>query len=133
MHAVQAAVLHPWQANGTNDSGTWPALSVEAVMARYAMPRIDLLKMDIEGSEKEVFTAATIDRWLPRVQVLAAEVHPDMRAGALTAVEAALERYGPWVRTRVGEYMLAARPTQRLRSKGTRTGAKDTWFWRLFG
>ena len=25
------------------------------------------------------------------------------------------------------------RPTQRLQSKGTRTGAKDTWFWRLFG
>jgi FkbM family methyltransferase len=100
-------------ANTTDANTTWAAVTIDEVMARYSMPKIDFLKMDIEGSEFEVFTGPTLGKWLPRVQVIGAEVHSDMKTGAEGAINAALERHGPFKRTRLAEYVLAARPARR--------------------
>ncbi len=46
-----------------------PAVTVSDIMKKYGWKRIDLLKMDIEGSEKSVFEG-DISGWLPMVKVL---------------------------------------------------------------
>lgn len=58
-------------------------------IADLGLPRIDLLKIDIEGSETELFSART-DAWLPSVGAIAIELHgPQHRA----VFEAALAGY----------------------------------------
>ncbi len=39
--------------------GDIQAISIDDIITKYDLPRIDLLKIDIEGSEKEVFSAPT--------------------------------------------------------------------------
>jgi FkbM family methyltransferase len=50
------------------------ATTIEALLVRSGRPFIDLLKMDIEGAEEELFTAAP-DGWLRRTRHLAIELH----------------------------------------------------------
>jgi FkbM family methyltransferase len=52
---------------------------------------IDILKMDIEGAEKDVFEG-DVESWLPRVRVLCIELHDHMRPGSVRAVYSALVR-----------------------------------------
>jgi FkbM family methyltransferase len=51
------------------------AISIEELLARYAPEgMIDLLKIDIEGAEAEVFSGPMV--WLDRVACIVAELHP---------------------------------------------------------
>jgi hypothetical protein len=51
-----------------------------------------LLKLDIEGSEKEVFEK-NYETWLPNTKMLIIEVHDHMRKGAAKSVFAAMNKY----------------------------------------
>lgn len=51
------------------------SLTMSKIMEDLAIERIDLLKMDIEGTEKKVLQAAT--DWLPKVQAMVIELHGD--------------------------------------------------------
>jgi FkbM family methyltransferase len=51
-----------------------PAISIPEVVARAGFPHIDALKMDIEGSEAEVFRTGW-EAWLPFVKNIAVELH----------------------------------------------------------
>lgn len=55
------------------------AVTVDGLMDTYKLDRIDLLKVDIEGAEMEVFgdTAA----WIDRVDAVAIELHEALRPG----------------------------------------------------
>jgi hypothetical protein len=53
---------------------------------------IDILKLDIEGSEKEVFEAG-FEYWLPRTKAIIIELHDHMRAGASKALFNAIGKY----------------------------------------
>ena len=53
---------------------------------------IDILKMDIEGSEKEVFSS-NYAYWLPRTRCIIIEIHDFMRAGSSNAVFATMAKY----------------------------------------
>jgi FkbM family methyltransferase len=100
-----------------------PATTVDALVERYALERIDLLKMNIEGSEREAM--AGIHRSYPLVRHAVISCH-DFRADAgdgeefrtSAAVEQALSAWGftvlrrrddprPWVR----EYRYASAPS----------------------
>jgi FkbM family methyltransferase len=65
------------------------------VMREFGLPRVDLFKMDIEGSEFQVFRGEGVERWLPKVSVLIAELHDDMRPGSEQAVKDAIRRQRP--------------------------------------
>ena len=54
--------------------------------------QIDILKIDIEGSEKEVFQHGYAD-WLPKIKVLIIELHDRMVPGASAAVFSAINQY----------------------------------------
>ena len=63
-----------------------PATSISDLLRELNLSHFDVIKMDIEGSEKEVFEAADVHVWLSHVKVFLAELHPDMREGSDTAV-----------------------------------------------
>jgi FkbM family methyltransferase len=61
------------------------AISIKNVMDENGFPQIDLLKIDIEGSEKEVFESDT-ESWLPLVNNMIIETHDKYRKGTAKAV-----------------------------------------------
>lgn len=50
------------------------AITVEALLTLAGMPRVDVLKIDIEGAEEELFSA-DCDTWLRRTRHLVIELH----------------------------------------------------------
>jgi FkbM family methyltransferase len=68
------------------------AISLDDLLDQFQLKHIDILKMDIEGSEKEVF-GAHYDRWLPVTKCLIIELHDRMKPGCSKAVFNAMARY----------------------------------------
>jgi FkbM family methyltransferase len=58
-------------------------VTVLDVMRTFGWTHIDLLKLDIEGSEKEVFEAAY--PWIDSVDIIVAELHDTLRRGCSLA------------------------------------------------
>jgi FkbM family methyltransferase len=70
----------------TEDSaGEIEGISIDEVMRRHHLPYIDLLKIDVEGSEKEVFSS-NVD-WLSRVHFMLIETHDRLQPGCTAAIE----------------------------------------------
>lgn len=57
------------------------AYSIKNIMEQYGLPFIDILKMDIEGSEFYVFDDDKCNEWLGKVKCLIIECHDDKVAG----------------------------------------------------
>lgn len=68
------------------------AWSIESLMNEFDLQHIDVLKIDIEGSEKELFENNT-EFWLPKVKVLIVETHDRMKSGSSKSVFSALVNY----------------------------------------
>jgi FkbM family methyltransferase len=49
-------------------------ISIPTLMCKYCMPKLDILKMDVEGAEKDVFQS-NAERWLPLVDLIIIEIH----------------------------------------------------------
>lgn len=62
------------------------AVSIDTLMREADIQSIDLLKIDIEGSEKEVFDSCN---WISRVRIIVIELHDRIKPGCRRAVEAA--------------------------------------------
>lgn len=56
---------------------TVPGLTIQSLLAESGFDDIDVLKIDIEGIERHIFTEA---KWLQRVRCLLIEFHEDTRA-----------------------------------------------------
>lgn len=67
--------------------------TVARLLAGSGFDEIDLLKIDIEGAEKEVFSAPDVDEWLPKVKVLAIELHDRMKRGCSYEFFKAMSKY----------------------------------------
>ena len=76
----------------TEDAETFKALSISDIMAQYQVDEIDILKLDIEGAEKEVFTH-DYDRWLPKTKILIVELHDRKKEGCSSAFIKAMVNY----------------------------------------
>jgi len=50
------------------------ATSIPSLLNEFAIPRLDILKMDIEGAEELIF-ASNPEGWLARVELLIIEIH----------------------------------------------------------
>lgn len=68
-----------------------PSITMGELMALYDLPFIDILKMDIEGAEKEVFSGQ-ID-WLSRIGVIAIELHDHIKTGCSRAFYSAVSPF----------------------------------------
>jgi len=68
------------------------AVTIGELLGDTSLSEIDILKIDIEVSEREVFSSG-YEEWLPNVKVLMIELHDDLRAGCSEAVNSAVESY----------------------------------------
>lgn len=65
------------------------AIGIETLLARAAADRIFILKLDIEGAERDLLAAAA--PWIDRVDILVAELHEGLAPGAEAAFAAATQ------------------------------------------
>lgn len=76
---------------GTHGAGRVRAVTLEKLMADYGLERIDLLKMDVEGAEKEIFEHSSA--WIDRVGLIAVELHDWIRSGSSERVRLAAREF----------------------------------------
>ena len=67
-------------------------VTLQSLMTRYNIDSIDLLKIDIEGAEYELFSI-NYDEWLSKTTVIVVEVHDWFRGGTSAVLIKALARY----------------------------------------
>lgn len=68
-----------------------PATTVAELIKNYGLSSIDLLKLDIEGSEKEVL--ADSESWLKAVKIMIVELHEGSRKGCKEAWDKAIKEF----------------------------------------
>jgi FkbM family methyltransferase len=85
--------------------GECPGVTISMLMRQFGFPRIDLFKCDIEGAERELFSAGS-DQWLPQTRFIAVETHG---ADCLDAVLEATSRHGFYYQ-RFRDLRIFARP-----------------------
>lgn len=74
-HTTGQSIVH--QVGETGDLEV-PARTVGGLLDEAGMGEVDLMKLDIEGGERQVIADAA--NWAPRVKRIAAELHYDMNA-----------------------------------------------------
>jgi FkbM family methyltransferase len=72
-----------------NSPGVVQGITMDALLRQYGRSSIDLLKIDIEGAECEVFSAECRP-WLSRTNVLIVEIHDHFKPGCSQALENAI-------------------------------------------
>lgn len=86
--------------------GNVRGISINFLMEKYKLDSVDILKLDIETSEKQVFLD-NYDDWLPKVKMMIIELHDWMEEGCskpfFTAVNKAFPKYNYSMR---GEYTI---------------------------
>lgn len=78
--------------NSESISPTVKTITIEAIMKTYGIETIDILKIDIEGFEKELFEINS-EKWLPHVHCLIIELHDRMKDGCSKSVFSAISNY----------------------------------------
>ncbi len=68
------------------------ARSLPSIMHEFGVEKIDLLKVDIEGAERQIFGEG-IGEWLPKVRSVVVEVHERMYPGCAEIVSNALQGF----------------------------------------
>jgi FkbM family methyltransferase len=68
---------------------SFPAFTVDEILDNSGFDRVDILKVDIEGAEKEVFEG-DVERWLGRVGLLILELHDRFKPGCEEAVSSGI-------------------------------------------
>jgi FkbM family methyltransferase len=80
-------------AKGTARMPSVNGITIDDVLKRWGGGApVDLLKIDIEGAEKELFSAPC-DSWLARTRMIAIELHDRMLPGCEQALEQATRNY----------------------------------------
>jgi FkbM family methyltransferase len=82
-----------------------PCLSVADLMSEYDLGWVDLLKVDIEGAEKEVFSSP--GEWIGSVGAIAIELHDRFKTGCARSFYAAVTDFP--VEQTMGENVFVAR------------------------
>ncbi len=54
-----------FRAGGGDQGNVVRAITIDDIMGQFGMTAIDILKIDIEGAEKDVFEG-DVDSWLPQ-------------------------------------------------------------------
>jgi len=67
-------------------------ITIGEILGRSGYDEIDILKLDIEGAEKELFSE-NYQPWLGRVKVLVIELHDRMKDGCSSAFYSATKKY----------------------------------------
>jgi FkbM family methyltransferase len=129
VHAVRAAV---WKESGTISLtdpgfGAWGfqvseshapvtggdlvrAITIDEIRQEFGLDRINLLKVDVEGSEKEIFSTA--DSWISSVDAICIELHDRFKVGCSRSFFTAVQDFP--IELRRNEDVLVARADSQL-------------------
>jgi FkbM family methyltransferase len=83
------------------------AVRLDTFMDKMNLERIDILKIDIEGAEKEVFESSA--KWIGKIQIIMVELHDRYRAGCEKAFAEATQEFRPEVVR--GQIVMRLHPT----------------------
>jgi FkbM family methyltransferase len=72
---------------------TSQGLTVSAIMRKCRFENVDLLKLDIEGAEREIFDTGDLD-WMNRTHAIMIKLHDRFRPGCEAAFLNAARRFG---------------------------------------
>jgi len=85
-------------------NGSFKAYSIGDLINQMGWESVDFLKLDIEGSEMNVF-ASDYESWLPKVKLLIVELHEKMQPGCTAVFDQAISKY-PFRKTISGENLI---------------------------
>ena len=68
-----------------------PSFTLDTLFRKHGLDRVDILKIDVEGAELEIFSATSQD-WKTIVDYIIIETHDRFRSGCEAAVRSALEK-----------------------------------------
>ena len=83
------------------------SITIQEILQRKQWPQIDILKIDIEGAEKQVFSANT--DWIQHTCAIVIELHEQMVPGCEQSFYSALQKYGSCQHFRQGENTIILR------------------------
>lgn len=87
-----------------NTPGSIPATSVDKIISKRGLSSIDLFKIDIEGSELELFQEG-FHNWLPKTKTIMIELHDHFKPGCLKSLNSALHSFdAQYSYSKEGEY-----------------------------
>jgi len=92
-------------------ANTIPATTIQELLHEVGANSVDLLKLDIEGAEKELFEDNTSADWLTRTHALIVELHDRFKPGCTAAVERAVANQN-FRRSQAGESLVFVRETR---------------------
>lgn len=79
-----------------DDNDILNGISISTIMCTYGIKKIDILKLDIECSEKDLFLE-NYENWLPKTKIIIIELHDWIRLGCansfFTAVQKCIKNY----------------------------------------
>jgi FkbM family methyltransferase len=93
-------------ANGGGDTVT--ARSITSLARESGLSGFDLVKLDIEGAEREVLSSDE-GAWLAKCNVFILELHDHMAPGAGRVLVKAIDKWGPFRMSIAGEYIVFVR------------------------
>lgn len=106
-------------------AGVVRAVTIPELLADAGAERADLVKIDIEGSELDLFSEET--GWLTQVGALVIELHDRFRPGCQDAVERTVAQSGvPFRKLRYGADVLYVRDDQPQREPEARRSTTQT-------
>lgn len=65
-----------------SNSGLVEALPIPDILSKFSIEEVDLLKIDIEGAEFELFSSNENLSWIQHVDTIAIELHDNLRSGS---------------------------------------------------
>ena len=82
------------------------AITINDIISTYDLTRIDILKLDIEGAEIELFESNT--DWLEKVNCMVIELHDRIRPGCMEALKGKMSS-DVWNEAQTGEKFVFTR------------------------
>lgn len=73
-------------------TGCIKSITIDDIVKMSEYNTIDILKLDVEGAEKEIFSSNNID-WLNKVNVIIIELHETMKKGCNQAFFSAISKH----------------------------------------
>lgn len=67
-------------------------ISIDDILIRYNLLYLDVLKIDIEGGEKDLF-ASNYENWLPKTKCIIIELHDGINKGCSKSFFSAISKY----------------------------------------
>jgi FkbM family methyltransferase len=108
--ANQGAESWGFQVSENSDGETIPAFGVRDIIDLFGVSKLDILKLDIEGSEVEVLSQT--DSWIHTCGTMIIELHDRFRPGCSDALTHALADY-QFERGEAGEKTIISGLTKR--------------------